>query len=321
MSDKWEELIFDPANFDGIDLDILSTDDDLSNELIRHTYPFRDGAVLQNAGAVPRTTACEIWFFERPELEDDHLERVRQFAFAAATREARVFLHPLFGRFNAMVEGLTFQASATERDLVKASCTFVEQGLNPAAFEAQSDASVGAGVAAVSQAGAVIDGLVLAAPAEGAVAGPGDVIPVEGAVTSTVLETVTVQDTALTTAQRWADTEGITQRQINLELNQITNEIDAEIDRLDLSTNVVNYDTWIAFVRLHGAIRRAAELAIRTAPKLTTHIVRVTAPLISIMADIYGGSLAVEKYSRTLELNNIDNPSRVLVGTVLAIEL
>ncbi len=107
---------------------------------------------------------------------------------------------------------------------------------------------------------------------------------------------------------------------MNLELNAITNEIDSEIDRLGLSLDVSRFDSWVALVRLHGSIRRAADLAVRTAPKLRTHLVKRTEPLFSILVEIYGGADIVDRYNRTLQLNDIDNPARVLVGTLLTVE-
>ena len=306
MSDEWSDQVFEPSNFDGVELDILSTDDDLSNELIRHTYPFRDGASLQNAGAVPRTTACEIWFFARPELEDDHLERLRQFVKVAATTIPLTFLHPLYGSYQAMVESNTLQATSVDRDLVKVNCTFVEAGLNPAAFQAQTDDSVGSGVAGVELTAAAIDAITVDAAADP---------------DATDLESITVQDTATTTAESWASNPTITQRQINLELNAVTNQIDDDIQRLGLATSVSNYPAWASMIQLHGSIRRAADLAIRTAPKLRVHIVKRTEPLLAIMADIYGGTDAIDRYTRTLELNNIRNPARVTAGTSLVVEL
>jgi hypothetical protein len=309
--DEWSDLLF-TASYSGIELDIVSTSDDVSRVLARHEYPFRDGAVLQDMGAAPRSTQCRIIFMptSAQAADDNHISRVSDFlqivSDAHALDRPPNFIHPISGSYPALVEGLSFDATANERDFIVVNCTFVEAGLDPAAFTASGDESIETGVAEVDFARTG-----LSTALAGADEGLGEAV---------AANPVTVHDDALTTAEGWAATPGITPRQVNLEMNEITNEINDEVDRLEVITRVDRYPTFLAFQRLHAAVRRAAELAIATGPTLTEHRVLRTEPLLALVTEIYGGTLAVDQYTRTRELNDIPNPGRIEAGTVLTIE-
>lgn len=311
MADEWQELLFS-ASYDGVLFDVVSTSDEVSRVLARHEYPFRDGAVLQDMGGAPRETRCEIVFIPTSEQTDNHLERFKAFKnlldAAHGADLAPVLVHPLTGAYRALPENIQFQGNANERDQVSLSVTFVESGLDAAAFTTTADQSVASGVVAT----------------EGAATGLADALAdVDG---DTVIaaelaaEPVTVGDTALTVVSAWENNESLTPRQVNLELNAITNEITRDALRLQVASDVRRYPTYLALQRLHAAVRFAAELAIETAPKLFEHTVERTEPLLAIMTDVYGGSGAVDRYARARELNDIPNPSRVLAGTLLSLE-
>jgi prophage DNA circulation protein len=304
--DEWQELLFE-ASYGGIPIDVVTTEDDVSRVLARHEYPFQDGAVLQDMGAAPRTTQCDVIFIPTVGQEDNHINRLTLFLTllneAHKLDEPPILVHPLTGSYPALPEGISISAGADARDFIRVSLTFVESGLDPAAFETVGDESVGAGVAEVSIAGGEVDAA-LAAPD----------LP------DPIYSNPTVQADSLITAERWRDTIGITPREITLELNRIANRISDETEAMEVLTNVDRYPVYLAFLRLHAAIRRAAELAIQTRPKLTEITLARTEPLIAIMTRIYGGRRAMDFYTRTRELNDISNPARIPAGTKLTIE-
>jgi 3D (Asp-Asp-Asp) domain-containing protein len=214
-----------------------------------------------------------------------------------------VFVHPLFGSYDAKVENLSVEADAENRSVIRMSCTFVEDGLDRAAFEANTDESVASGVQKTEFARDDVDTAIAADPAVAALDPP-----------------ITVQNDAVTTAEGWRDTPGITPRQVNLQLNRVANQIIVDTERLELATRLDRYPLFLSMQRLHSAIRRAADLAIETGPRLTRYTVGQDAPLLAIMATIYGGAAATAQYAKVREQNDIENPARVPAGTSLTIE-
>ncbi len=300
--DEWSELLFS-ARFGSVEqLDILKTDDDVSNEIVEHRFPFSDGAVLQHTGVVPRTTDCTLIFVPRKTQLTNHLQRLVEFLNEAKSVKPLTFVHPLTGSYQANARGIKFSANANSRARVDLSVTFIEAGLEPAAFESNLDFSVGAGVALVNDAKLDVDAAIAADPS----------LPAQ-------LESPVVQDDALSVATVWRDVE-TNQRDINLELNRIANRISDETTNFKVATNVSRYPVFLAMQRLHGAIRTAADLAIQTAPELTQHLTVRSESLLSLMTDLYGGEDALDKYDRTRDLNNIRNPARIEAGTTLTIE-
>ena len=302
--DEWGELLFEASYF-GTLIDIVSTDDDFSRALVEHKFPFRDGAVLSDMGAEPRSTSVRVVFIPTSDQELDHITRLIEFLNllddASSITPTPQFVHPIVGSYPALPRDISMSASAQDRDIISVSLTFVEDGLDPAAFESPGDQSISTGVAAVELArddtNASLNALVP------------DLDP-----------PVTVQDSAVTAAEGWRDDPGVTPRQVNLELNRITNKINDESDRLQVATRVDRYPIFLSFQRLHSAIRDSADLAIATGPSLLEHIVQRTEPLVSIMTQIFGGTVAIDQYNRTRELNDIDNPARIEAGTTLIIE-
>ena len=309
--DEWQDLLF-TASYGGVLFDCLSTDDDVSRVLARHEYPFRDGAVLQDMGGAPRTTNCEIIFIPTAEQTRDHLDRFKRFAnlldAAHSETPTPLLVHPLTGAYRALPEGVSFKGDAGARDVVRLTVNFVERGLDSAAFRTTNDQSVASGVVAVENSVTGLDSVLA------------DVSGDPTLEAELAAEPVTVGDDALTTAQGWENNDDLTPRQVNLELNAITNTIVDESLRLEVATDVRRYPTYLAFQRLHSAIRFAADLAIQTTPKLFELRVARSEPLLAIVTDIYGGTTALDRYTRARQLNDIPNPGNVPAGTLLTLE-
>jgi len=104
-----------------------------------------------------------------------------------------------------------------------------------------------------------------------------------------------VGDEAMQVAERWVTTDGLTARQIHLELNQIANRIADESDRLELATDLERYPIMIALQRLHNNLRTLAHALIASAPKVTTYVVSRPMPLLAIVQQLYGGEDAVRR--------------------------
>ncbi len=311
MAEDQFELTLFTASYDAFEIDIVATDDDISRTLVTHEFPFRDGAVLQDTGAVPRTTDCDIVFL--PLTADDILSVIERFnlfrsILEESINEPKEFVHPFTGTYKALPRNITFQGNANDRDFIRMAVTFVEAGLEPAAFDITEfeNNTVAAQVADVSSDNAAIIN---------AVAADTTLIDVDDPPTS-------IAEDALATAEKWRDDATLTCRQITLELGELSERINDTIIALKLPESVESYPTFIELQSLHGSLSRSAEAAIRTAPKLTELKVATTAPLLTILVGFYDDAqTALDKFDRTLELNDIRNPTQILVNTLLALEI
>ena len=300
MLDEWEENLFD-ASFGGIPINVLSTGDSVPRTVARHLFPFRDGALAIDMGQEARTTSVEIIFFDQGPQDDGstHIDRMLAFLEVANSGLEQTFIHPITGSYQAFAEGLSFNAQASDRASISLSCTFVETGLERAAFETNEDQTVASGVAAVSEAS-----LDVAAEAEA--------LGIE----------VTVNEDSLKVAQGWADAgEEITPRQVSLELNYMANQIEAETERFQLATRVDRYPMLLAFHRLQASMRKAAALTQSAAPATRQVVTDRPTSLLAFVNDRFGGANANAQYLRTRQLNRIENPSYIPAGTTIIVEV
>lgn len=292
--DEWSRELL-PASFAAIPLNVVRTSDNHQRALVRHGYPSREGAKLQDMGGEPRTTRMELVFFG-----ENHIQHLRQ--MIAAWREGVVdtLIHPITGTFEAALEEFDWNAEAASRDFITATATFVEDILT-------ADNQVIRSFSGEIPNRNLVDQDVEAVEAE----------LVELGLESEVPEEVTEQ------LDLWQDAEpaDMTRPQIELELSALSNRIQDEIDRLDLAADVANYPAYEAFVRLHNNLRNLAELLIAQAPRLTTYTVPVAAPLLVIFQGLYGGQGALDRYTRGLDMNRVLNPALVPAGTVLTVEV
>lgn len=308
--DQFEITLF-TASYDDFEIDIIATDDDRSRTVPAHEFAFRDGAVLQDTGAVARSTRCDIVFL--PLTPDDALSVIQRLnVFLAILHERpdepKPFVHPFTGKYQALPTAITFAGNANDRDFIRMSVTFVEAGLDPAAFELTEpeNVTVAAQVADVNSQKIAVDN---------AVAADTSLATVDDSPTD-------ISADALTAAQRWRDDASLTVREITLELGELSERIDDVVTALALPESVESYPTFIALQRVHGSLSRAADAAIRTAPKLTEIVAEATLPLLTILATFYkDAQKALDKFERTLELNDIRNPAIVARGTQLTVEV
>lgn len=303
MSDQFERELFD-AMYAGIAIDVLNTEDDFSRTLIAHEFAQRQGAVLEDTGSVPRSTRCTVIFVPRLEgdatVEDDIFERFRIFVdiLTQDDRTPQVFTHPITGTYDALPRNISMSNRAEDRDWLPINVTFVEAGLDPAGFQINFSDDLNS-PAATARVGAA---------------------STDVAMTASDAASQSIAVDAISVAEGWRDDASKSARQINLELNGLANRIEQTTTDLQLATDISQYPTLRAFNRLHGALRRAASAAIRSAPKLQELTVDVTQPLLTILQTVYKGKVAVQKFNRVLELNSIPNPAKVVQGTTLTIE-
>ncbi len=298
-ADVWAEEL-SSASYGGVELDVLATDDSIARALIQHVYPRKDGGDIVDFGAEPRVTTCRICFFERPPEREDtsrqnHLARLAAFLAAARRGMPQTFVHPITGRYQALVQNLTMRADAEQPNSVDVECTFVEDTTSPSAFD-PGGRPLEAGEAAVSAEASQLDALAA-----------------EMALDSTV-----GADTATTIAS-WAARAEITARDVNAEMGRISSAIDDAIETYDLTTDPSAYPLYRSYQRLHYAARRAAERFRQAQPQIYEITLTVAKPLRVLVAENYGAADLETRYAEIQRLNDIDDPSLIPAGTTLRV--
>jgi len=297
VNDIWSDELH-TASFAFQALDVLTTKDSIRRALARHSYPRRDGGTVQDMGSEPRETRCRIIFYERPPIDGEdelssrsHLERFEAFVSAANAGFPQEFVHPITGSYNAQVEDIDFDADAEERDVIVCDCRFVEDTTDPAAFQIGSVRPSAGGAGSVA---------------------------VEAEILNAALDAAGLESSVGTDASAAVSGWGsATSREITLELQSLSSQISQATDDLELATNLARHPIWRSMQRLHAEIRRAAQAARQVAPSLIEFTVAAPVPLRVMATNLYGAAAAQEKYAELLRLNDFDDPTLILSGTVV----
>lgn len=307
--DVWSRIMFS-ARFGGLPIDVITTRDTFRRAIIRHEYPRRDGAELDDEGALAREVDCLLIFSDpRKALPDDppdwiglnHRERFERFVKVANAGKAREFVHPLYGSFPARCESFEASSAGENRDQISVQAKFVEDGLNPVALTATIAKPIEGGAAAVDVEAKAASSAAAALPA-----GDGEL----------------VTDTATSAAEevaRWDANPDIDPNEVTTGLQRISDDIDTTIRRLDLLSTPNGYPTYRALARLHAQVRRAAERARRDAPALIQITTAAASPLRVLLADVFGAAGADAHMAEAIRLNRIPDPTLVEAGTVLTL--
>lgn len=288
--DRWGTILFD-ASFGGMPLQVLSTSDDMNRALVRHRYPHRNGAKIQDQGSDQRIARCRIMFFG--ETHDSEFQRFHGLVHQV---EPQIFTHPLYGSFLAKVGDLHAESSAETRDCIMVDAVFEEDTLEPAVFEVGAGSPVMAGSEEVEVTTAELD----------------------QAFADTGLEDDThLSADAFSIAQAWATDASKTTRDVANELTALTDRIEAANEFYGVATDLDRYPLMKALTNLRGSLVRASKVFAQRSPRILNITVAVAAPLLIVARDIYGAAQAQTRYDQLLELNDIRNPARIEAGTPL----
>jgi len=107
-------------SLDGIALDLEFVDDGFEKALVRHEFPFRPGALLEDMGFKARTVSFKAYFLD--DTYDDHIVLLQKLLTA---KTDRVFYHPAYGELIGDVEKVSCRHDDSERSAVL-DITFVE---------------------------------------------------------------------------------------------------------------------------------------------------------------------------------------------------
>lgn len=281
------------ASYAGVALQIVSWSVMRGRDVIRHRPARGGGAQLSDRGQREREDHIAIQLVGT----DDEITRRRDaLSRLSESGQARTFVHPLDGRWFARLVEFTEQAGP---DGVSYSMTLVE------------DRSFAARLAQAIQAdeSSLEDVLTAASAFDSARA---------AAVSEAPQLASEVKDAgdARAMAERW-DPDQTSGAELIADMDHYRADAAQAQARLDRERRRSAYQAGIALLDLRGHIERYRRRIERLAPHMFALEVLADVPLITLLADLYGGAEANRLANDVIRINSIIAPVRVRAGTVL----
>ncbi|ARU30904.1 DNA circulation family protein [Sulfuriferula sp. AH1] len=164
----WKDTLLE-ASFRGVVFDCISTDDSADRATAEHSYPYVDGADIEDLGRGPRHFSVAAIFFG-----DDYEVRLQAFLAAFDQPGPGEFIHPVFGSIKtAQAIRSSVHHEADNVDQVSVSLEFIESTPSNPFFDrslpSQKADAIGqhgdaATASAISEIGNVVDRLHAANP-------------------------------------------------------------------------------------------------------------------------------------------------------------
>jgi hypothetical protein len=251
-----------------------------------------DVHILQDRGLRHRTLRCDLVFVDEPG-RTAAIERFRDFQRLANDGEPQLFRHPIDGSYRARVSDFEYSVSAEEL-AVTSSCVFLADGDILTVVEPGFGAAPLAGVEEVAATASACE-VELAE------------IRASSDVPRSTLDTVTA----------WTQAETPDTRAVYLEAASLSQQINEEVTRLELVTNLDRWPVYREFVNLNFQMRRAAEAVTSETSDVFEILVEAAQPLRALCAQLYGAAFAEDKARQITQLNGFRTPGLVPAGTRL----
>lgn len=294
-----------PAKFGAIEFDVTAVRDVVRRDLEINRYPNRNGADIRDRGAQARRTTCDIVFFPRTQIKGEqeqsnlpHDERFRLFFIESQKGRALEFVHPEGGGYRARIESVDWSIDyGGFDDLIECTATFVEDSTNPSALVSGSARPRSAGIAAAK---VTIDDARFEVEALNVGASTGFLDSVE----SEIAEWQATPDVLL---------------DITARLGRMTRLIETSRNNLALTSDVDNFQAFIALERVANSIREAAEAVRQKQPQFRETVTLIDQPLRRFVLAAYDADAAADRFDQILAVNLIRDPGFIPAGTVLLI--
>ena len=128
------------ANIDGYDLEVASIDDTIEKSLVRHRFPYRDGALLDDLGLKARVVKLRVYFY------NEGYERHKDFLNHLKGRYLFELVHPKYGLMLGGIEAVSTRHD-DRKQTAEMDITFVEDISSISGIEgATAPATVGASI-------------------------------------------------------------------------------------------------------------------------------------------------------------------------------
>ena len=131
-----------PAQLDGFVLEIETTDDAFEKAIVRHEFPYKDGALLEDMGRKARIVKFRCYFWDDGAdhaTYDTHKELVDHLA----SLEISELVHPKYGPLRGCVESLSVKHDDRDRT-AEIDITFVEGLIEDGGDTRHDDVEAGA---------------------------------------------------------------------------------------------------------------------------------------------------------------------------------
>ena len=101
------------ATIDGFPLDIETLDDTFEKSIVRHEYPYKNGALLEDLGLKARVLRLRCWFWdsEGQQTYDDHIG----FLSHLEKMEESELVHPKYGQIKGSIESVAVHHDDRDR--------------------------------------------------------------------------------------------------------------------------------------------------------------------------------------------------------------
>ena len=118
----WDEEL-EIASFDDVEFEVEKTSDSLMRRWSEHTYPFKDGADIDDMGREARPTKLTAIF-----VGEDASERLGKLMLVIDKGETATFQHPLFGSWQAKARLPSIECIHSFRDGYRVEIEVKEDG-------------------------------------------------------------------------------------------------------------------------------------------------------------------------------------------------
>lgn len=287
------DLQLERASFRGVEFDCQVVDDDLGHRLAEHTYPYRNGADLEDMGRRARRTRLRAVFMNDADRSKGVGYEAKLNAFLEVADEGKtgLFQHPLMGSWQAKCSTFPVHHEHSARDMATMEVEFVEDGTNTSLPDMFS----------VSQAKA----------------------DVEEAATLVITENASLLDQAIdgvtdavNEARDFANSATAMVQSAVDRVNLIRSKINACIAAAKKLTDIQRWPVVQAMRRLVASVQKLGKAVQSLSPPVILHTVGATTSLKLLAHALYGDA---NRAADLIKLNHVRNPALVPAGVQLRV--
>ncbi len=286
------------ASFDGIAMDVLSTNVAHGRAVIAHKFPKRDGAATEDMGREEFVATVQFIFIDNRFIErgaGNYQDRFEKFDAAVDEGKPRIFVHPYAGAVRCNVHNFSHDADGEGQPVIRCTATFVEDITLAPVFVAGAGAQTRASFQEVNA-----DSQLLERSFE------------EIGFVSVVIDRV------LDAVARWESDPTLSAREVQNQMGVLIRELNDELLTLPVANDLSLYDVLKGYTLLTHSVRKAAESFTSTTTRIVTVRVTEPLPLRIIAARFYSADEADRRFEEMRELNpSIRDPSLIPTGTEL----
>lgn len=270
------------ATFDGIRLDVASTNVSDGRDNIAHTFPKRSGADLEDQGRRVRVITLALVFFD-PKIDEpeDFVKRFKRFEALYEVAATRTLQHPYLGPISCKIDSLSHNADSERGPFISASATFLEDISRPPAFRAGAGVQTQVGAVDVENSRTRLN-ILLA---------------------SLGLPPSPVAEEALAQARKWETTITTSVREVQLEAASLNDQLNAELADIQAGASLAKHAAAKEYTFLAQAVQKTSE----SFTSLTTRIITITVteplPLLLLAANVYTATQALSRAAEMRDLN------------------